>query len=165
MAQNTLQSTPPAFRFWRKWLMTANLLLACMGVELVFLSDSILFAPLHDPINEHFFGTAQLAPDIAKFSIFVFAIIGGLTAGFAWLSFQITRHALRPGATWVWNSLMTSVIAWFVLDTGMSAYLGVHVNVVGNAAFFLLIAVPLLAIRKHIFVDTEHLTERSMAAT
>jgi hypothetical protein len=44
------------FTFWHRWLQVAFAGMVVLGIDLALFGDSVLFAPLNDPLNVHFFG-------------------------------------------------------------------------------------------------------------
>ena len=138
------------FVFWHRWLQIALAGLVLVGIDLAVFGDTVLFAPLNDPLNLHFFGTVQVAEEVARYQRFTFGVMGGLTAGWGLLAFLVARYALGRREAWAWYGLILSVVLWYAVDGALSAYHGAFANVIGNTLFALPVAVPLIAIRKHV---------------
>ena len=70
----------------------------------------------------------------------------------------IVNHSLQQKESWAWRSIFYPVIAWYILDSGISAYYGVLINVVINSVFFSQIMAPLLFLRNQFFTKIKVLT-------
>lgn len=81
-------------------------------------------------------------------SMLAAVLLGATSAGFFVLFHMIVRHALSRGEQWAWRALTGALCVWFVLDSGMSAWLGAWFNIwLVNLPCLLITGVPLLRIR------------------
>jgi hypothetical protein len=143
------------FTFWHRWLQVAFAGMVVLGIDLALFGDSVLFAPLNDPLNVHFFGAVQVTEEVASYQRFAFGIMGALTAGWALLALFVVRNAFAPGEAWAWYGLALGFGLWYGVDTVLSAYHGAIANVISNSLLALLIAVPLVAVRKHVVAPAD----------
>ena len=51
---------------------------------------------------------------------------------------------------WSWYAIAAGLIAWYVLDSGVSAYFEVWFNVIFNSLILLLVLIPLVASYKYL---------------
>ncbi len=138
------------FQFWHRWLQIALAGLVLLGIDMAFFGTTVLFTPLNDPLNAHFFGSTEVSPAVAQYQAFAFAIMGALTAGWGVLAFMVARHAIARREAWAWYGLVIGFVLWYVVDNALSAYHGAMANVVSNTLFAIPVIVPLLALRKHV---------------
>lgn len=137
------------FPFWQKWLMYFNLMLVFFSIVIAFAGDSILFA-LHNAASEAaFFPKTGFTPEVLQFKKLLFAIIGGTLAGNHLLLYYVAKHPFAERKKWAWNAIAFSLLLWFVIDSGMSIYLGATYNVLMiNIPALIGIGLPLLMTRK-----------------
>ncbi len=60
----------------------------------------------------------------------------------------VVRFGIAAGHRWAGWTEVGAMDLWYVLDTSISAYNGVWINVAFNTFFLLLYAIPLLALRR-----------------
>jgi hypothetical protein len=73
----------------------------------------------------------------------LFAIAGGVMAGWAWLIWQLAGRAMERDPTLVRGLVRQSLLVWFSLDSAGSLLAGVPLNVLGNLVFLALFLVPM----------------------
>ena len=76
-----------------------------------------------------------------------FMVLGAVLAGWSVMMIQIVRGPLRQGSTWALPILVSSLVLWFVLDTGMSLVLGYPMHALFNVPFALALGIPLAKLR------------------
>jgi hypothetical protein len=74
-------------------------------------------------------------------------VLGAVMAGWTVMMIQIVRGPLREGSAWALSVLISSLVVWFVLDTGMSLILGFPLHALFNVPFALALAIPLIKLR------------------
>lgn len=97
------------------------------------------------------FGVGDYAATAAgprAYALLLQGVIGAVIVGWVLLLLAVVRHGLGPDpdGPW-WAAVVTSVAAWFVLDTGFSLAVGSWQHAAFNLAFALAIAVPLAVLR------------------
>lgn len=138
------------FTLWYRWLLVVYTVFVLFGLAFAVGSGTGLFAPLVDQINTHFWGSAALSPEAAKFQLFAYGIAGSLTAAFGEICWFVTRYAIAKREMWAWNALAASIVLWYVIDSGISAYTGAMINVLSNTLLAALVVIPLIGIRRHL---------------
>jgi hypothetical protein len=76
-----------------------------------------------------------------------FMVLGAVMAGWTVMMIQIVRGPLREGSAWARSVLISSLVVWFVLDTGMSLILGFPLHALFNVPFAVALAIPLIKLR------------------
>lgn len=136
-------------RFWIRWLYVAAGLTLVGGLFIALFTGTALMAPLEEPIRAVFWGRATPAAAAATFWRFAFGLAGAVMAGWGLTVLLVVRFGLAAGHRWAWWAVVGALDLWYVLDTSISAYYGVWINVAFNTFFLLLYAIPLLATRRH----------------
>jgi len=137
------------FPFWQKWLQYFNLALVFFSIAIAFAGDSFLFV-LHNAGSEAvFFPKTGFTPEALQFKKLMFAIIGGTLAGNHLLLYFVAKYPFAERKKWAWQAIAASLLLWFIIDSGMSLYLGAGYNVILiNIPALLGIGLPLLMTRK-----------------
>lgn len=76
------------------------------------------------------------------------AIGGGVMFGWGLMMWMLTTRLYPKDPALAGSIIVTSIIAWFVLDSGGSILAGAPLNVVGNISFLLIFCVPVWLSRK-----------------
>ena len=134
-------------RFWLRWLYGAAALTVLGGLFIALFTGTAAMAPLEDPIRAVFWEGGRVSEAGASFHRFVFGVAGATMAGWGLVMLLVVRFALADGQRWAWWALAASIDLWYVLDTSISAYHGVWINVALNTFFLVLFAIPLFATR------------------
>lgn len=79
--------------------------------------------------------------------LLVQGVLGAVILGWAVLLGAVVHLGLRTGDPRWWWALVTSIGAWFVVDTGFSLVVGSWEHALFNVAFALLLGVPLALAR------------------
>jgi hypothetical protein len=87
------------------------------------------------------------APEVRDYLKLPFMVLGAVMAGWTVMMIQIVRGPLREGSAWALSVLISSLVVWFVLDTGMSLALGFPLHALFNVPFALALAIPLIKLR------------------
>jgi len=113
------------------WRSLGLISIAFVGVGLVvaFGMDGPFFAIYRDLFGRYFFG-GDLPLEAQRYLVFIAGPIGATFAGhFAMLAWAVrSTGAQRPA--WLLQCVVTSVMAWFVVDSSMSILHGAWFNVV-----------------------------------
>ena len=75
------------------------------------------------------------------------AVVGAVIVGWMTTLFLVLRTATAELDRATWTIVTTSVIVWFVVDTGASLVLGWPTHALFNVGFMGALAVPLAALR------------------
>jgi hypothetical protein len=142
-----------SFTFWQKWLFVVSIIISGAGVMIAFLSGSVLGDLLNQQISPVFWGSSDVGGSAREFQQFIYGILGAMMACWGIFIAFMARYPFRNKERWAWNCLLAGMLVWFVLDTGLSAYHAVYVNVVANTAFLVLVLLPVVLTRKEFFQE------------
>jgi len=134
---------------WHRWLQVVFALFILFGIVFAFFGTSSLMAPFSGPIIASFWAGGIPTPETLRFAQFTFGIMGALTVAVGVFGFFMARYALPRGEAWAWVAIVDGLILWYLIDSGLSIYTGAWVNAVFNTGFFLLAAVPVVALWPH----------------
>ena len=119
-------SEKPVFPISKSLLVIMCWAFAFGGLVVATLVTSPLFVTYTHSISNTFFTGGELSPEIRHFQQFVFGPIGGtFLAHFLILAF-VAHHAGHE--SWARTAILTSVLAWFVIDSTCSALHGAWFN-------------------------------------
>ncbi|MEL7534364.1 MAG: hypothetical protein AAFN10_23865 [Bacteroidota bacterium] len=137
------------FEFWRKWLLLANLMTIAVGLLVAFAGNSFVFELHNAGTQRLFFDGQAITGEMLAFKNWLFGIIGGTIVGFHLLMIFIIVYPFRERQRWSWVALWSGLGAWFVIDSGISAFYGAYYNIyLINLVALILIGIPLLMTRK-----------------
>jgi len=120
------------FHFWRKWLMVVILVMGLFGLVIV------VWGPLALP---NFFGMALYSPfmgdgmpplQLNQFDSWIFGVLGATIIGWTVTMGFIVAVPFGRREPWSWWCILVSLLAWYIPDTGISAYHGNLANVMFN---------------------------------
>ena len=139
------------FKTWHRMMMLMADVVILYGLAMLFFGTSGLFAPINDPINATFFGTAQPPAEMLAYQDFIYGLIGAMTVGWGLLLFFVAWKPFGNREPWAWWAIVISVDVWFVIDTWVALSFGAPVLVIANLPLIALIAVPLIGSIRHVF--------------
>ena len=129
---------------WITWLQIV--LAALLGYSLVLVFAGSVAGAWFSALG---FGPPERAsaPEVHDYLKLPFMVLGAVMAGWTVMMIQIVRGPLREGSAWARSVLISSLLVWFVLDTGMSLILGFPLHALFNVPFALALAIPLIKLR------------------
>ena len=136
--------------FWRRYLVWIGVSLAAMGLWIVAFKNTPVFAIFVSTV-ERVFWPNNIIPEVVRgFRGFMYSFSG--TFLLLWgLNFAcIAKFALVPGNKWAWNCLALSTMIWFTIMMPSSVLYKVYYNAIADVLFLIIIAIPMLKIRKFI---------------
>ncbi len=131
---------------WDRVLLSLTVLTAVYGLAMVAagtlvgdqLFDRLGFGP----------GNGGLESESQRsYARFIFGVLGSVIVGWMTLLGFITTGPFRRRERWSWFAWLSSIVVWFVLDTGMSLALGWNTHALFNVPFAVALATPILALR------------------
>jgi len=133
-------------KFWSNWLIAVSIIGMVFGLALLipgvlqttmapWAYDTVAGPGAFAALTE-----AELANQRLLYGIMSAVMIGWFTM-IAW----IAAVPFRRGERWAWMAIDSSLLVWFVLDSAISAQIGMPLNVVLNLVFLVLFAIPLAA--------------------
>ena len=129
-------------------LALAFLVQALVGIAVVFGYESALFEWHRSGLAEALYGRPSLPADALPIMRQLAAMLGGTMAAWGVAMAWVAHVPLRRGERWAAVAIVTSLLAWFPFDTGMSVVHEAWTNVGFNLAATAMIAVPLLVVLK-----------------
>ena len=137
-----------SFLFWQRWLFVVGIVIIISGLLLVFLSKTILFDLLNHSINPVFWDSKVVESNAIEFQKFLYGVLGATMAGWGvFLSF-IVFYPFKNYEKWSWYCVVIGLLTWFILDTSISYYYGVYINVIVNMVFLIMTLLPIVFTRK-----------------
>ncbi len=139
-----------SFHFWQKFLTYANVMTIGVGALLAFAGNSIFFDLYNGYSKEVFLDGQEFSPEVLNLKNWLCGIIGATIIGFAVLMIMISENAFKNKEPWAYKTMWIGLLAWFLIDSGISMYYGaIHNVVMINLVALFLIALPLVMTRKH----------------
>ncbi len=132
--------------FWRQWLLLALAGQIILGLGLAFFGTGAVFEPLNAAIDAAVWGGRDVPPEARLYQRFAYGVIGATTAGWGVTALLVAARGLVEGGRWPWTALAGGLALWFVVDVGISAWLGVTANVLFNFALAAALVPPLIAL-------------------
>lgn len=135
-------------RFCTSWLGVMALGVAACGLLLAFFPGHAAVQVLVNArIDPAFFSGRPPPAALERYREWVFGVLGASLMGWGALMVWVVFEPFRAREIWAWRALAYSLLAWFLLDTGISLYRGATYNAVLNGVLFAGFAIPLGASR------------------
>ncbi len=139
-----------SFDFWQKWLFGFGLYLVVFGLVLAIFGHSALMdRVLNAHIDPVFWGAEPLPESAERFQAWVYGVLGSVVAGWGMFVSFIAHYPFKARERWAWNCIAAVFATWFVVDTTISIYWSVDVNVLINLVFLAFVSLPLGFTRRH----------------
>src|SRR5512133_230779 len=135
--------------FWKKYLMGIGLALIAMGAYVALLNNTPVFALFGNLIDPVFWPDNMTTEGTHNFKGFIYSFSGVYVLLWGINFLFISKYALVRGNKWAWNCLALSTIIWFAIMEPFSIYYKVYYNAIGDVVFVILIAIPMIKIRKY----------------
>jgi len=127
--------------FWKTYMLLGSEALIAMGVIFAVLGIVPGGYGAVDWINQFLGGVAIPDAEAARTVRFLYALMGGVTAGWGLLIFLVVKREALGANTM--RIIGTSAALWFVLDAGGSLVTGFYLNAAFSTAFLVaLVVVP-----------------------
>jgi hypothetical protein len=137
--------------FWKKFLIIISLSLIAMGVYISLFNNTPIFALFGNLIDPVFWPKNMITEGTRNFKGFIYSFSGVYVLLWGINFFFISKYALVRGNKWAWKCLVLSTIVWFTIMVPFSFYYKVYYNAFGDILFFIIIAIPLINIKKYIY--------------
>ncbi len=132
------------YRIWRYWLLAVSVFIIAFGTIMALLNTTVVFAFFNDQINPVFWGLNPVPSPAQAFQAWVYGAWGATVMGWGVTMLFIAWFPFASREQWAWYCVLVSVILWYLLDTGISFWYGVMVNVVLNTTILILVIIPLV---------------------
>lgn len=137
-------------KFWRYWLIVVSLFIIVFGLVMSLLNTTIVFAFFNALINPAFWGVNPVPGPAQTFQAWVYGAWGATVMGWGITMFFIAYFPFRQRERWAWNCVLVSILFWYLLDTGISWWFGVIINVIFNTVILVSVLIPLIFTWKHL---------------
>lgn len=119
-----------SFSFWHKWLLGLSGLIILFGVGMALTSGTSLFNLFHNQVAPVFWGRPRPTPPCAASSSeWVYAVLGATMLGWGMFLAFMVFYAFKKREPWSWVCISLGLGLWFMLDTAVSAWCRVTLNV------------------------------------
>jgi hypothetical protein len=133
------------FDRWCQWLFYASLLLVGFGFAVAVAPNLGWLGTWSARVDANFFPD-RVHPNAVAERSFLMAILGASIAGMYILQAFVVAFPFRNREAWAWYAIAGSNLAWFALDSGLSALHGFTFNIYTVNLFPLFIlGIPLAA--------------------
>ena len=133
-------------------------LVVIVGVFLALFSDFLFSDFLNSKINRIFFSGVPPAYQVGLLKKWMLGISGAIMVGWGLSMLYVVSFPFKRKEQWAWRCIFYPVLAWYLLDSSISAYFGVGFNVLINSILFLQIIAPLLFLRSQFFPQFKSMT-------
>lgn len=139
-----MRSPNPIPRLWWRWLAAVAIGVMVCGISMVLAPGLTrqIFSLLAYSSADHI---AKFGANASDYISLLHAILGAVMLGWGAAILFIVLGPLRRGSRDAWNTLVISLVAWFVPDTAFSLWSGFWPNAILNLVLATLFAIPLSA--------------------
>lgn len=132
------------YRIWRYWLLAVSVFIIAFGIIMALLNSTIVFAFFNSQINPAFWGVDLVPFSAQAFQAWVYGAWGATVMGWGITMLFIAYFPFGQRERWAWYCTLISVLLWYLLDTGISWWFGVFINVLLNTTILLMVLIPLI---------------------
>jgi predicted membrane protein len=140
-----------ADKFWLGWLKITMGMVVIAGFILALFSDYVFSDFLNMKINRIFFSGSSPTVQVEILKKWMLGVCGAVMIGWGLSMLYVVNNSFKRREQWAWRCIFYPVLAWYLIDSGISAYFGVGFNVMINSILFLQIVAPLLFLRSQFF--------------
>ncbi len=131
------------FKIWRYWLICVSVFIIAFCLVMSLFNTTVVFAFFNTQINPVFWGAASVPSPDQAFQAWVYGAWGATVLGWGITMFFVAYFPFYQRESWTWYCILVSVVVWYLLDTGISWWFGVLVNVLLNSIILVLVLIPL----------------------
>ncbi len=132
------------YRLWRYWLLFVSVFIIAFGSIMSVLNTTVVFAFFNVQINPVFWGSNPVPSPAVAFQAWVYGAWGATVMGWGITMLFIAWFPFAQREQWAWYCVLVSIICWYLLDTGLSFWFGVMINVILNTMILILVIIPLV---------------------
>ena len=107
-----------------------------------------LFDLFNRQIDPSFWEANGVDSATEQFQQWVYGVWGATITGWGIILAYIARYPFSKKERWPWNSMVSGLLVWFILDTSLSVFYKVYFNAVFNTTLLVLAGLPLVFTRK-----------------
>lgn len=126
-----------------RWLKIGSALTVFFGALVAAAAVPALSGPVQFLADLIFFPLDGLQSVAAEETRLINAIGGGVMVGWGLMLWMLSTQLFPKEPAIAGKIIMTSIIAWFVIDSIGSVLAGAPLNVLGNTSFLLIFCLPL----------------------
>jgi len=132
------------YRIWCYWLLVVSIFIIVFGAIMALLNTTIVFSFFNAQINPVFWGPNPVPLPTQAFQAWVYGAWGATVMGWGITMIFIAWFPFRRRERWAWICVIVSVTFWYLLDTSISLWFGVTINVLLNTTILILVLIPLI---------------------
>jgi len=136
-------------KFWKNYFQIISYIIIGLGAFLAFLKSTPLYQPFNYIVDPAFWHAGIQNQSTITFKYFVYSLIGSCMIVWGIFLYQIIKNAFDSNKKWVWNTILITTIAWFIIDEFYSILYKVYYNALFNAVLFVIIIIPLINTKKY----------------
>ncbi len=125
------------------WLKFGSALTIFFGTLIAAATVPALSGPVQYLADFIFFPLDGLQSVAAQETRLINAISGGVMVGWGLMLWMLSTQLYPKEPALTRKIIMTSIIAWFIIDSSGSVLAGASLNVLGNTSFLLIFCLPL----------------------
>ncbi len=126
-----------------RWLKAGSAMTVFFGALVVAAAVPALSGPVQFLADLIFFPLDGLQSVAAEETRLISAIGGGVMVGWGLMLWMVSTQLYPKEPAIAGRIIMTSIIAWFVIDSSGSVLAGAPLNALGNTSFLLIFCLPL----------------------
>ena len=125
------------------WLIIISILIIIAGLIFAFIAPYFMVF-IQDIFYQSFSNNSIVSVNIndKNHINWIYGVLGGTLAGWGVMIFFLSLNLLKGNNKSIWNSILLSVIVWFIIDTIITIKYGVIINLLLNICILLSIIVP-----------------------
>jgi hypothetical protein len=133
------------YHLLRRILAGVCLFYAAVGAALPYLGGTGWLGPWDEAVAQLCWGTSVVPSDMQQTQTLLYGILGGSSVG-KWLAaWWLAVEPLARREAWGWRASVGGLLAWFLVDSGVSLFMGAWFNVLMINIFPLMLVGLLLA--------------------
>lgn len=144
-----MKNTKDNFSFWVSYLKVISIFFAVMGAMWAVVGSFDPFGFYDTQFARAFWDTDTLPPDAMRTFRFITGPFGATSMGYFILQYFIATNAYARREKWAYQAIIFAFVAWFVLDTTMSAWHGAYFNILMANIPSLIAMFPIFFTRKY----------------
>jgi len=119
-------------------------MISFFGVFMAFFSSTVFFESFNNQVNPVFWGAENVPATTRTFQEWIYGVLGSTLTGWGIFITFIANYPFKMKEKWSRNCLISGLLVWFVMDTGISLYFNVYFNALLNSLLFILGLLPLV---------------------
>lgn len=135
--------------FWKKYLLTLSYLIIGIGVYVAFFKSTILYRPFNNIVDPVFWPEGIQQQNTIQYKYFVYSLLGSCMIVWGLFLHFIIKNAYNSRQKWIWQCILITTIAWFLIDETYSIIYKVYYNAIFNLILLTIVAFSIINTRKY----------------